>query len=95
MQRKSLSQLFQTVDPNLRVVRAGLRNKKTDWEMAEGDECPRCHKKSLKFRIEDGVCANCARWLNEKEIRDAKKNAKLLKFVKSHNARIDRHKKGR
>jgi len=94
MKRKSIADVLHAVDPDLKVISGGLRKKKgTNWEMAEGNECPRCHVKALRFRPEDGVCINCAQFLNEKELQDARKKAKVLKYVKAHNARIDGHDK--
>lgn len=92
MKKKRASDIFHPVDPKL-VVIGGHRRRKTtkkDWEMARGKVCPRCGQEALRFRPRDGVCTNCARDLDEKQDRDDNKRARQLKFIKQHNARIDR-----
>ena len=66
-----------------------------DWEKLSGAKCPRCGQDAFRFRPSDGVCILCAQALNEKELRDERKRARFLRFMRAHNARIDRSKKRR
>ena len=90
MKRKRASEIFGTVDPNLRVIEGHRHLNKKDWKRSGGAVCPRCGKEAVRFR--HGVCITCAQILNENLDRDEKKRAKQLKFVKAHNARIDKRK---
>ncbi len=95
MKRKRASELFGSVDPNLKVIDASHRHPKkslSDWEASGGAICPRCNEEAVRFRPQDGVCRQCADALNEKHFKDEKKRAKFLRFVKAHNARIDKRK---
>ena len=92
MTRKKPSEIFAKVDPNLRVIDAH-RHKKSHWDASGGAICPKCGMEAVRFRPEDGVCRQCANLLNDKFFRDEAKHAKFLRFIKAHNARIDRKKK--
>lgn len=59
-----------------------------DWLAAGGTFCPRCGEETIKLRPQDKLCPGCAEWVDEKTIRDEKKRAKFLKYMKAHNARI-------
>ena len=91
---KKASEIFHPVDPALNVIDGGRRRKgkltNKDWDRTGGAICPRCNHEAVRFRHRDGVCWDCARALNEKQDQDDKKRAKQLKFIKQHNARIDR-----
>ncbi len=90
---KKASEIFAKVDPNLRVFNASpYRHKKSNWEASGGAICPKCGEEAVRFRPQDGVCRQCANLLNEKFFKDEAKHAKFLRFVKAHNARIDRRK---
>ena len=95
MRFKKASEIFAPVDPNLKVIDGGTRHKRwpkpltqRDWEKSGGVRCPRCHKETVRFRPEDGVCIDCARWLNEQMERKENRQRKATKFIKAHNARI-------
>jgi len=89
---KKSSKVLQAVDPGLRIVsthRTGRRGiTRADWDKAGGAVCPRCGLEAVRFRTQDGVCLACVRSLDEKQDRDEKKHAKLMRQVKAHNARI-------
>lgn len=100
MQKKRASEIFAAVDPHLTVIDGGSRRRRArplspkgqaDWDNLDGAKCSRCGKDALRFRPEDGVCIFCAGVLNEKELSDERKRVRLLKFVKAHNAKIDRN----
>lgn len=101
MKTKKASEIFGQVDPKLKVVNGGTRRRgnhsrrltNADWDKAEGDSCPRCGAKSLRFRPYDRVCISCGQYLDEKHDRDEKRQAKLQRQIKAHNARIDRRKR--
>lgn len=104
MTRKKASELFAAVDPDLKVIDGGNRRRRSkepsrkgqaDWDKLGGAKCPRCGQDAFRFRPEDGVCILCAQALNEKELRDERKRARFLRFMKAHNARIDRSKRRR
>ncbi len=92
MQKKTVSEIFAKVDPHLTVIDGSRKHKRRsnqkDWDAAVGTICPRCKRESVRFRPQDGVCRLCADNLNEKEIRDEKKRAKLLRQIEAHNVRI-------
>ena len=91
---KKASEIFHSVDPALNVIDRGKRKlRKKDWERAGGAVCPRCNQEAMRFRPQDGVCIPCAQELNLKQDRDDKKRDKQRKFIKQHNARIDRKKR--
>lgn len=93
MKKKSASEIFHPVDPRLNVIGGYRRRKKTtkeDWERSAGDICPRCKKEALRFLPQAGLCFDCVHQSNEKQDRDDNKRAKQIKFIKRHNARIDR-----
>ena len=94
---KKASEIFRDVDPALNVIdrgrrRIGHKGTRAEWDQAGGAICPRCGQAAMRFRPQDGVCLACAQELNEKQDRDEKKRARQLKFIKQHNARIDRRK---
>lgn len=97
--RKKPSEIFGAVDPKLNVIDRSHRRRHykpvsdDDWEKAKGDICPRCHQEALRFRPSYGVCINCGLELDEKDLRDRQKRAKLEKYIKEHNARIDKTKR--
>ena len=96
LKRKRASEIFGSVDPNLEVINASHRHLKkplSNWEASAGAICPKCHEEAVRFRPEDGVCRQCADALNEKQDRDEKKRAKFLRFMKAHNARIEKRKR--
>lgn len=102
MKRKRASEIFGEVDPNLKVIDGGSRRRRAkrlspegqaEWERLSGAKCPRCGQDALLFRPEDGVCIFCAQALNEKELQDERKRARFLRFMRAHNARIDRNRK--
>ena len=97
MKQKKASEIFGGVDPHLRVIDGGRRRKHSSsqviWDASGGTICPRCGEEKVRFRPEDGVCRQCAEALNEKELQDERKRAKVLKFVKAHNTRIDKRKR--
>jgi len=92
MVRKKASEIFAVVDPHLKVIDAGThRHKKkelSDWEKLDGSKCPKCGKDALRFRPQDGVCMVCAGEANEKELRDERKRARFLRYMRAHNAQI-------
>jgi len=93
MQRKRASEIFASADPHLRVIDGGTYHRRlneADWIKAGGAICPRCGWEAVRFRPEDGVCRQCADFLNDKKFSDEKKRAKFLRFVKAHNARVDK-----
>ena len=94
MRAKRASEIFHPVDPSLNVIDRGYRRKgkltNNDWNSSGGAICPRCNNAAVRFRPQDGVCWDCARALNEKQDKDDEKRARQLKFIKQHNARIDR-----
>ena len=92
---RTLRSVLKDADPNLNIAPRRGRRKMThqDWEAAEGKQCPRCGNPALRFRIEDGVCRECANGLNEKVSRDEKKKAQFEKHRKAWNARVDRNRK--
>jgi hypothetical protein len=99
MKRKRASEIFAVVDPNLKVIDGGTRRRRhrklstqamLDWQKLGGTKCLRCGQDALRFRPQDGVCIFCAQKLNEKEIRDERKRARFLRFMRAHNAQIDR-----
>jgi len=93
---KRASEIFGSVDPHLNVIDRGHRRRPVhpltskDWESAGGSFCSRCRQEALRFRPFDGVCLDCVRDIDEKKDREDKKRAKILKYVKAHNARIRR-----
>lgn len=94
---KKASEIFHEVDPELNVIdrgmrRTGRRGKVRQWDKAGGAFCPRCNTEAVRFRARDGVCLECVRALDEKQDRDDKKRARQLKFIRQHNARIDKKK---
>ena len=103
LKRKRASEIFGPVDPHLKVIDGGSRRRRTrrlspeaqaDWDNLDGAKCPRCGKDAVRFRPEDGVCIFCAGVLNEKELRDESKRTRFLRYMKAHNARIDRNRRG-
>ena len=92
MIKKKASEIFAAVDPHLKVIDGGTRRRKkkelSDWEKLDGAKCPKCGKDALRFRPEDGVCMVCAGEANEKELRDERKRARFLRYMRSHNAQI-------
>lgn len=78
--------------PHKREVVGSNPARPTDWEAAGGATCPRCGGEALWFRPGDGVCNNCAGFLDVKQDRDEKRQAKFLRQVKAHNARITKKK---
>ena len=92
MIKKKASEIFAAVDPHLKVIDGGTRRRKkkelSDWEKLDGAKCPKCGRDALRFRPEDGVCMVCAGEANEKELRDERKQARFLRYMRSHNARI-------
>jgi len=99
MKRKKASEIFAAVDPHLKVIDGGThrrhKKKESDWEKLNGAKCPQCGKDVLQFDPHRGVCISCARDMDEKEWREAKRREKLLRYVKSHNARIDKRNRAR
>lgn len=96
MRRKKASEIFGEVDPHLNVIDGGIghhRPKQQEWEASGGARCPRCHQEAVRFRVQDGVCRQCADELNDKKFSDEQKRIKILGFVKAHNARIDKRKR--
>ena len=97
MKRKKASEIFAAVDPHLKVIDGGThrrhKKKESDWEKLNGAKCPRCGQDALRFRPEDGVCIFCAQKMNERELSEENKKARFLRFMRAHNARIDRNKK--
>lgn len=65
-------------------------NDSSEWDKLEGAVCSQCGQSRLRFRPSRGVCEFCAQTMDEKELKDAEKRARDLKFVKEHNARIDK-----
>jgi len=97
MKRKRASEIFGSVDPNLKVIDASHRHSKkplSDWEASGGAICPSCKEEAVRFRPQDGVCRQCADSLNKKYFKDEKKRDNLRKFIKAHNARIDKKRRG-
>lgn len=104
MRRKKASEIFGAVDPNLKVIDGGThrwhRRAKLspqamlDWQKLDGAKCPRCGQDALYFRPQDGVCISCAWWLNEQMERKETQQRKAAKFIKAHNARIDKKRRG-
>ena len=102
MKRKKASEIFAAVDPHLKVIDGHSRRRRrklsveaiSDWQKLGGAKCPRCGQDALRFRPRDGVCISCAQELDEKETRDECKKRRFLRFMKAHNARIERNKKG-
>lgn len=96
---KRASEIFGPVDPNLKVIDRGRGRRKkkelSDWDKLSGAKCPRCGNDALRFRPQDGVCIFCAQELNEKELRDERSKERFIRYMKAHNARIDRNKKAR
>jgi len=92
MSFKRASEIFGPVDPQLKVIDGGTRRHKkkelSDWEKLDGAKCPKCGKDALRFRPQDGVCMVCAGEANEKELRDERKRARFLRYMRAHNARI-------
>lgn len=97
MKKRRASEIFGVVDPHLKVIDGGRRHKcrssQEDWEASGGVICPRCGEEAIRFRSEDGVCRQCADFLNDKKFSDDKKRAKFLRFVKAHNARIEKNRR--
>jgi len=102
VKRKRASEIFGAVDPHLKVIDGGSRRRNSkrpsakaeaDWNKLGGSKCPRCGIDALRFRPEDGVCVFCGQALNEKELRDERKRARFLKYMKAHNARINKGKR--
>lgn len=91
---KKASEIFHPVDPELHVIDRGTRRKsrKKDWDDTGGAFCTRCNQEAVRFRPRDGVCFRCVQQEEEKHYRDEEKRKKQLKFIKQHNARIDRRK---
>lgn len=87
---KKASEIFGSVDPALGVIDRGRRSKTKDWHKSGGATCVRCGKEAVRFR--EGLCLSCVGVADEKLIKDEKKWAKRLEFVKRHNARIDKRK---
>jgi len=93
---KKASELFAAVDPHLKVIDGGSHRRQkrlsakaqADWDKLDGSKCPRCGIDALRFRPQDGVCVFCGQALNEKELRDERKQARFLKYMTAHNARI-------
>lgn len=96
MKRRRASEIFHPVDPGLNVIDrrryTGRKGKAHEWKQAGGVFCPQCNQEVVRFRPHDGVCIECVRVLDEKQIRDEKKRAKQLKFINQHNARIAKRK---
>jgi len=74
--RKKASEIFGSVDPNLKVVDGGTHRRRRrqyqsdllsqdDWDRAKGVNCKICGQES--FRLKDGICIHC---LEEKAIQD-------------------------
>ena len=94
MGKKKLSQVLHEVDPGLKIIEGSVRRKtatSNDWILAGGALCSQCGLEAVRFCR--GVCIKCAQDLNEKLDRDEKKRARQIKFVKQHNARINKKKK--
>lgn len=93
MKMKKASEIFGEVDSNLRVIdrRTGRRGKGKDWKRTGGALCPRCNLEAVRFIR--GVCIPCAQALNQQLDKDEKKAARIIKFIKQHNARIARRKR--
>jgi cytochrome c551/c552 len=64
--------------------------RKTNWDLAEGDPCSRCHKPSL--RLIDAMCLPCIRDIAERADGKERLRQRYLRFVKAHNARVDKRK---
>jgi len=100
MRFKRASEIFRDVDPNLKVIDGGRRRRRlsargqAEWDKLNGTKCHRCGEDAVRFRPEDRVCINCAQNLNEKELREERKHARFERWRRTHNARIDRNKKG-
>ena len=56
--------------------------RRIDWDMAAGDPCPRCNKRSLRFR--DGVCLPCAADRVAQADQKEKQLTRLAKASKKH-----------
>jgi len=91
MLKKKASEIFRPVDPDLRVVEGHRRANKKDWEKSGGALCTQCGEEAVRFL--NGVCFQCVRILDEKDEKELKKIARQLKYVKQHNARIDKKKR--
>ncbi len=97
MKRKRASEIFGGVDPHLKVINVShghSRKALGDWEASGGAVCSRCKQEAVRFRSRDGVCVQCVRELEEKQDREDEKRTKQLKFIKQHNARIEKKKGG-
>jgi len=96
MKRKRASEIFGSVDPELHVIdrrrHTGRKGKTRDWERAGGVFCPQCNQEAVRFRPRDGLCLECVRAQDEKQISDEKKRARQLKFINQHNARVAKRK---
>ena len=58
MQRKSLSELFREVDPNLKVISRHRATKK-DWDRAGGEKCVTCGTEILQTHGPLKQCRRC------------------------------------
>ena len=63
--------------------------EKTNWELLEGDLCPRCNGPALRFK--DGLCLPCGAELVKEADRKERLRQRLLRFARAHNARVDRY----
>ena len=94
MKKLRASEIFAKVDPHLTVINGGSRKRsKNLWAATGGAFCPKCGQEAVRFRVEDGVCWQCATAENEKYFRDQERNIKLRRRIMAHNARLNKRKR--
>jgi len=91
MPKKKASEIFRPVDPDLRIIEGHRRASRKDWEKSGGALCSQCGEEALRFL--NGVCLRCVQRSEAKDDKELKKKVKQLKYVKQHNARIDKKKR--
>lgn len=92
MRRKKASEIFNAVDPNLKVIDGGIHYHKhrlhhstnEDWEKLSGVYCSNCDQEAM--RLIDGLCPQCYNRITaereEKLGREKEKNYLVRLFNK-------------
>ncbi len=89
MRKRSLKQLFQEVDPDLKVIhgyhRKGRNMNEQEWLAATGIRCSDCGREVFKSR--DGLCLEC--WEKQEDSKiEVRDKTGILNFL-GDNSIID------
>jgi hypothetical protein len=100
---RELRRRLHSVDPDLKIVSIPHKRKERkilntqDWELAEGDPCPKCGRPEVRFI--HGVCRDCYHTQKEKLAKKEAslnplihecKDKKLASRVQRYLAKLDR-----